>query len=326
MRRRSLVTAAGLSVPASLVSLDTAFAAMPSPKQPPSGVPRQLRRAQALFDSGRLKRMPQALEELLATAEAAAEDRTPAACAQVSHCYTLASHYLSKIAQYRLSGQAADRARTWAKLSGDPLAEGASARALSIVLRHQDQPQDAALVTRTALNRIEATGLPTPRLTAMYAQMLCTAAYTAARAGDRDDAHELIAEARRSTRRLPATPREAATITPAAVGLYEVGVHWALHDAGAAVEAGQRLHPTQFRSPERRGRLHTDLARAWWQWGRPEQTAEALLSAAREARTEVLGRPSIRRIAVDLVRQHPQAPGVRDLSYLIGARSTARHR
>jgi hypothetical protein len=30
------------------------------------------------------------------------------------------------------------------------------------------------------------------------------------------------------------------------------------------LDDGRDLHPSQFPTPERRGRLHTDLARAWW--------------------------------------------------------------
>ena len=58
------------------------------------------------------------------------------------------------------------------------------------------------------------------------------------------------------------------------VTLYRVGVHWSLGDAGAALHVGRGLHPGQFpRFPtlERRGRLHNDLARAWWQGANPSR-------------------------------------------------------
>lgn len=68
-------------------------------------------------------------------------------------------------------------------------------------------------------------------------------------------------------------------------------------------------------------RLHTDLARAWWQWGKPEPTARALLATHREAPSEVRDRrPAIRAIAVDLVRRHPRVAvaGVGELDTLLG--------
>jgi tetratricopeptide (TPR) repeat protein len=69
----------------------------------------------------------------------------------------------------------------------------------------------------------------------------------------------------------------------------------------------------QFPTPERRGRLHTDLARAWWQWGRPDQAARALLAAHRQAPAEVRARPAIRTIVTDLLERHPRMASVREL-------------
>jgi hypothetical protein len=94
--------------------------------------------------------------------------------------------------------------------------------------------------------------------------MLCTTAYTHARAGDGARALDLINAATRAARDLPDQVPEGRlfAITPAAVRLYGVGVHWALGNAGAALETGNSLHESQFATAERRGRMHTDLARA----------------------------------------------------------------
>ncbi|MGH3835403.1 MAG: hypothetical protein ACRDSF_06825, partial [Pseudonocardiaceae bacterium] len=146
-------------------------------------------------------------------------------------------------------------------------------------------------------------------------QKLCTCAYNAAQASDRDRALELITEAEQAAARLPDRPvgGHPFTVTPAQVTLYHVGVHWSLGDAGAALHAGRGLHPGQFPTPERRGRPHTDMARAWWQWGKPEQTARALLAAHRQAPAEVRDRPAIRKIVTDLTRQYPRVAGVHEL-------------
>ncbi|GAA3864878.1 hypothetical protein GCM10023084_17430 [Streptomyces lacrimifluminis] len=116
--------------------------------------------------------------------------------------------------------------------------------------------------------------------------MLCTTSYTAARAGDRDQAQAMIREAGKAARKLPqqAPPGRLFPTTSAAVGLFEVGVRWALGDAGAALKAGRALSADQFSTAERKGRMHTDLGCAWWQWGKPEQTAHELLCALRPAR------------------------------------------
>lgn len=59
--------------------------------------------------------------------------------------------------------------------------------------------------------------------------------------------------------------------------------------------------------------MHTDLGRAWWQWGKPEQTAAELLSAVRVSLGEVRDRPAIRKIVTDLRCQYPLVAGVREL-------------
>ena len=139
------------------------------------------------------------------------------------------------------------------------------------------------------------------------------------KADDRDRALELIGEARRASTRLrPApAPQPQFRLDAPQVALYEVGVHWSLGDAGNALAAGRDLHTAQFSTPERRGRLHTDMARAWWQRGSPEQTARRLLAAYQQAPGEVRDRPSIRKIADDLVNHHGRISTVRELAAVL---------
>ncbi|WP_329224681.1 hypothetical protein [Streptomyces sp. NBC_01460] len=103
--------------------------------------------------------------------------------------------------------------------------------------------------------------------------------------------------------------------------LYAVSVHWALGDAGSALEAGRGLRPGQFKTAERRGRMHTDLARAWWQWGKPEQTAAELLSAAQVSLSELRDRPAIRQIAAEVYGRYPRTAGVREMAAAAGLRT-----
>lgn len=162
---------------------------------------------------------------------------------------------------------------------------------------------------------MEATGLTTGAQASAFAQMLCSSAYTAAVAQDRDQALSLIKEAARAARDLPAVAPVGRLfpITPAAVDLYAVSVHWALGDAGTALEAGRNLHADQFPTIERKGRMHTDLARAWWQRAKPEQTVTELLAAARVSAAEVRDRPAIREIVDALHAKHAHVSGVREL-------------
>jgi len=325
MRRRTLV-AAGLAVPSRLLTrLDDALALLPAPSRAaaPDEIAARLRRARRQFDTGDLARLIAELPDLLATAHEAGEhDADQAGYARVAACYDLAAETLNKIGRYGASRITADRSTVYATLSGSPIAMAAAARSLDIVLRHEGRQQIADRVTLDAATRLAATGLVTPAQSAAYAQMLCTCAYNAAQAGDRDRALEMIAEAEQAAARLSAhtLTGQRFIVTPAQVTLYRVGVHWSLGDTGAALHAGRDLHPAQFPTPERRGRLHTDMARAWWQRGNPEQTTRALLVAHRQAPGEIRDRPAIRAIATSLVERHPRVAGAQQLAAAIGHR------
>ncbi|MEU1815177.1 tetratricopeptide repeat protein [Streptomyces roseifaciens] len=321
VRRRTLLTAAGAAGTLQLLAgVEHASAAIPSARPTAAPVPPRLAQAQALFDRGQHAQLLQELPALLADAHAAARGRTPTAYATLSACYALASRVLTKMGHYERSRLTADRASAYADASGNPITAAAASRELGIVLRHQGQTQAAQRLADQALTAVERTGLTTHAETAAYAQMLCTASYTAARAGHRDQALTLIREAARAARRLPGQPPAGGPfpISPAAVTLYAVGVHWALGDTGAALQAGSVLHPGQFSAAERRARMHTDLARVWWQAGKPQQAADALLGALRASPAEVRDRPAIRRLAVDLIQRHPHTGGARELSSAIG--------
>ncbi|MFJ2819354.1 MULTISPECIES: helix-turn-helix domain-containing protein [unclassified Streptomyces] len=322
MRRRTLLTAAGLAVPASLLAgVSDALASVPDPTGSPVPLDSRLAAARELFDAGQNSKLLRALPGILADAKhAASPAHEKIALARLSTAYSLASRVLTKVGNYGDSRLAADRATLYAEWSGSPLAAAAAARELSIVLRHQNQPTAAERHILDAVAKVEETGLRTDAQRSAYAQMLCTTSYTAARAGQRDQALTMIREAAQAARDLPvmAPAGRLFPITPAGVDLYAVGVHWALGDAGAALQAGHDLSEGQFTTAERKGRMHTDLGRAWWQWGKAEQTAAELLSAARVSPGEVRDRPAIRQIVGDLRARHPRVTGVRELVAAVG--------
>lgn len=326
MRRRSVLQAAGLAVPLTVLNgLDESLALLPSPTSTPTtaSLMVQFRRARALFDVGDHEQLMLALPNLLATGHARVEDGETGDYVRLAACYDLATEALAKIGRYSAAKITADRSTIFSDLSGSPLAAAASARAFSIVLRHEGRGSTAQRVTLHAAGKVEATGLSTRAQAATFAQMLCTVAYTAAQAGDRDRALEMIGAAERAAKILPdrSDRWQTFSVTPASVALYKVGVLWGLGDAGAAVHAGKDLHPAQFPTAERRGRLHTDMARAWWQRGKVEETAAALLAAHREAPAEVRDRPSMRVIVAELTERHPRAASVRQLGAVVRART-----
>jgi tetratricopeptide (TPR) repeat protein len=314
MRRRTLLAATAATGPAALLTgLDEALAETP----PPTGtglLDSRMTAARDLYDKGAHHQLLTALPGLIADGHAAASSRGELDQARLSSVYSLAAAVLSKLGGYEQARLTADRARTWAEVSGSPLATAAASRELAIVLRHQGRSEEAQRLVSVAASGVEATGLRTGASVSAYTQMLCTLAYTAARGGRRSEALAMTEEARRAARRLPAAvPGSLFNISPAAVDLYAVGIHWALGDAGAALAAGKNLRPEQFPTAERRARMGTDLARAWWAWQRPEQAARALLSAYRSSPAEVRDRPTIRSLVNELAERHPRTTGVREL-------------
>jgi transcriptional regulator with XRE-family HTH domain len=321
VRRRDLLLGAGLAAPATLLArVDAALAIMPAPaaRASAAGVTVLLARARAGFDDGRLTAVVRQLPELLAAGHDL-HDQAPGdeqRLTLLSGCYDLAAGALHKSGSPQAARISADRAVTYARLSGDPAAEGMAVRSLAVVLRHEGRPGLAAAVTRAAAGRLTATGLRTSGAADALAQVLCTAAYSAAQAGDRGDACAMITEARdvagRTTGDLADIPLHA--VTPAQAALYQVGIWWSLGEPGRALHAARGLHPARFPTPERRARLFTDLARVWDQAGKPDRAVTALLSASRHAASEVRDRPSIRALAAGLVRGHPPVAGTAQLA------------
>ena len=324
VRRRSLLLGAGLAAPAALLArVDAALAVIPAPRTPATmaGVTGLLTDAHAQFDEGRLTRLVEGMPGLLAAGHDL-HDRSPGDeryLALLSGCYDLAAEAMHKSGSAQAARITADRAVTYARLSGDPAAEAMAAKSLAVVLRHEGRADLAAAVTRAAAEHLTASGLRAPGAANALAQVLCTAAYSAAQAGDRAEADAMITEARKVTGLVPAAPGgvPCLTVTPQQAALYQVGIWWSLGEPGKALAAARGLRPAQFPTPERRARLYTDLARVWDLGGQTDRAIGALLSASAHAASEVRDRPSIRALALGLVRGHPADVGARRLSGIL---------
>lgn len=315
MRRRTLL-AAGLSIPLAAVQrVDDALALPPrTDSVEPAQIAARLRVAQRQFDRSELADLVDGLPGLLASATAAAEQvDTPAGWGLVAGSYRLATDTLNKIGNKPTARLTADRAVLYAARSDDPVAMAASAKALGMMLRIEGCHDLATAVMSRGVDQLAATGLHTTAQASQYMRLLCARAYTYAFAGDRARALEGIVEAEHAAARVPAM--KSASLPFAR--LYRSNIHYVLGDAGTALHVARDLHDGMYPTPERRGRLHTDLARAWWQWGKPEETAAELLTAYQHAPAEVRDRPSIRRIAAEVVERHPRVAGVRQLATAI---------
>jgi hypothetical protein len=129
--------------------------------------------------------------------------------------------------------------------------------------RHGHHDTATTLLTSTALGLGADSGDPAPGLLATYGSLLCTAAYTAAQHGSRNQALELITEAETAAARLGGARAPHTPFSPANVTIYQIGVHTALGDAGTALDHARRIDLRRVPTPERQARFCVDTARSW---------------------------------------------------------------
>jgi hypothetical protein len=278
-----------------------------------------LNAAQSRFDAGDYPRAGGCGADAVAGAEglAAQSADTPEVHVLLAQAYALATEVLVKIGGAGIAAITADRAVNAARTSGSPLAIAIATRQLASVMRHAGRKDSAARLALAAAEHLRRNGTGDPDEIAVYTRILCTSAYTAATAGNRGLALDLIAEADHAAAEAirPGSQR----FDAAAVTVYRIGVHYALGDAGAAVATCARVRPSQLPTPERRARYWADVARAESLYGRPDRTYRALQAAWREAPGEVRDRRSMRNLVSSLLPHDRRLPGLQSFAARVGA-------
>jgi hypothetical protein len=223
---------------------------------------------------------------------------------------------LIKLDDQQLGWMAADRARVLASGGGDPLAAGEAARNLAVLARKAGWHDQAASIALTAAASPLLAG-KSPRLAAERGLLLQSAAYTAARAGDRDSMRELTGQAAAIAAGLGDAillRDHGGGFTPATVELHRISAENYAGDPAAAVAAAARMVPASLPTTERRARYWTDTARAWAAWGRRDECVGALLAAEREAPEETHARPAVRDLVSSLLIAGRTGPELRGLA------------
>ena len=337
MRRRELLAGA-LAVGATAAIGTPAASAVPAgdpgetleralfglPAAEPWPLPRlteALAAAREDFRAARYKTLGAALPGLLATAEATRDTATGTdreqAHGTAARAYVLAAELALK-QHVDIAWVAADRALTAARASGAPVPIGEATRVLAITMRRAGRCQSAVgLLAR------EATSLDTGhvRAGAVRTALLLTAAYTAATAGERGTALDLLGEAEDAADRVPAAQTVGLYTVDASraqVDVYRIGVHNALGTPDEAVPYAGRVDAGRLPTPERRARYWTDTARMWHALGDPTRTFGALRRVEQAAPQEVR-RPALRALTADLLYGPARVPGLREFAVRTGA-------
>jgi len=278
--------------------------------------------ALADFRDSRYRRLSGTLPRLIAAGHTVAADggdsREPNAL--LAGIYTLATRMLIKLDDQQLGWMAADRARVLASGGGDALAVGEAARNLAVLARKAGWHEQASSIALSAAGSPLLSG-SSPRLAAERGLLIQSAAYTAARAGDRDGMRELTCEAASIAACLGdrvLLRDHGGGFTPATVELHRVSAENYAGDPGVAVAAALRIVPAGLPTTERRARYWTDTARAYANWGRRDDCVNALLAAEREAPEETHARPAVRDLLSGLLVTGRTGPELRGLAARCG--------
>ncbi|MCG0288059.1 helix-turn-helix domain-containing protein [Streptomyces sp. PSAA01] len=273
------------------------------------------------FSACRYDALARGLPSRIALAQAlGAEGHPRQAATPVADLYTVATRLCIKLGEDGLAAVTADRALTAALGGADALTVAEAHRMVSSAWRRQGHYARATDVAVTAAQQLagDRTTDMAERLS-VQGNLYATAAYTAAKQGDRHTAQALITEAQATAGRLGHDELLRGTIFgPSQVLLHQISISYLLGDAGQAIEHARRIDTAALPTSERQARYWIDVARAFDQWGKPDRCYRALLAAERAAPQEVR-RGSVRTMAAGLMRHDRALPGVRTFAQRVGA-------
>ncbi|MFD4831908.1 helix-turn-helix domain-containing protein [Streptomyces uncialis] len=244
------------------------------------------------------------------------------AATAVAELYTTATCLCIKFGEDSLATVTADRAVTAALAGADALTVAEAHRMVSSAWRRQGHYARAVDIAVTAAERLTADrSAPEGERLSVLGNLYATAAYTAAKRGDRHRAHDLIAEARAAAGRLGTDALlRGAVFGPTQVALHQISISHLLGDAGQAIDHARQVDTAVLPTAERKARYWIDVARSFDQWGKPDHCYRALLAAERTAPQEVR-RDSVRAVTSGLLRYDRTLPGVRAFAQRVGALS-----
>jgi len=233
-----------------------------------------------------------------------------------SRAYTLsadahhvAASILLKLGDHTLAGLAADRSIQAARLSGDPLTIGSSARIITHALASGGHRAAAASTASRFAQRLDRDApIHDGEFLSVYGSLLLRGAIAAAQRNDRHTAYELVNEAGDAGQRLGADANLRWTaFGPTNVALHRVNIAVTLGDAGTAIDIARSVNLDQVTVTERKASLLIDTARAFLQCGEHENAYLALRAGSDIAPEEVAERPAARQLARDIISSAPRS-------------------
>ncbi|WP_455353535.1 helix-turn-helix domain-containing protein [Streptomyces sp. SYSU K217416] len=273
------------------------------------------------FGACRYDALARTLPSRIALAQALGTHGQPEqAATSVAELYNTATRLCIKLGEDGLAAVTADRALTAALGGADALTVAEAHRMVSSAWRRQGHYARATDVAVTAAQQLAADRTaPKAERLSVQGNLYATAAYTAAKQGDRHTAHTLLAEAKASAGQLGRDDTVRGSVFgPSQVLLHQISICYLLGDAGQAIEHARCVDVAHLPTHERQARYWIDVARSFDHWGKPDRCYRALLAAEQAAPQEVR-RGSVRTMAAGLMRHDRTLPGVRAFATRVGA-------
>ncbi|MGW1196293.1 XRE family transcriptional regulator [Streptomyces sp. NPDC002536] len=325
MRRRELLAAAAVVFVSPLTGASTAEADSLAPLEDlllygtatvpgdgevsPAGVADAVKASRQEFRAARYDRLARTLPSRIA--QAAALEPVELSATAVADLYNIATRLCIKLGEDGLVAITADRALNSARIGGDALTIAEAHRMVSSAWRRQGHFARATDIAVRAAQDVRADrGFPQAARLSASSSLLATAAYTAAKTGDRHTAHALISEAAEAAEAGRTSTAARTDTGTQQVLLHQLSAHYLLGDAGQAIDLARTIDPAALPTAERQGRFFIDVARCFDQWGKPDQCYRALLAAERAAPQEIR-RGAVKNLAGSLLRHDRSLPGVR---------------
>lgn len=275
--------------------------------------------AQRAFHTCDYTALAAGLPRLLAGAHAAAAGDSPAACSALARTYILMTRMAIKLDAVDLGLLAADRARTVASGSANPVLAGEAARNMAVVVRKAGRRDPAASL---ALDAADALTGSSAEERAQRGLLLMSAAYTAARGQDGGaEMGRLTKEASRIAADLGdrvVLPSHGGGFGSSLVELHLISGMTAAGRPDTALRIADQVNPAALPTPERRARYWSDVAAAAVALGKADRAVPALLAAEQAAPQEVRARPAVRALTRSILLSHRSDQRVRELAIRMG--------
>jgi transcriptional regulator with XRE-family HTH domain len=247
------------------------------------------------------RHLPDLLQRLGSAAQHYEGDDLRKVHALRAEAYHVTASVLLKSGERGLAWLAADRSMQAAERSENLTTIGASARVVTRALMRDRHYGAATELASTMAERVDSTDEPTPDSLSVYGALLLSGAVAAAERGNRGQAATLLDEAEDAGRRLGGDHNHQWTaFGPTNVLLHRVNTAISLGDAGQAIDYARSVRLDNIDVMERKVTLFVDAARAFAQWGKLDESYEALMTVEQLASEELKARPAIHELINDI--------------------------